>query len=62
MFTDKDRLKVNTQKGGFGSILSQAADHGGPAPRHKLLFELSLLGGAFSSFGLSLKLPHLQYV
>lgn len=62
MFTDKDGLNVNTQKGGFGSILSQAADHGGPAPRHKLLSESSLLGGAFSSFRMLHKLPHLQCV
>lgn len=62
MFTNRDGLKVNTQKGGSGSILSQAADHGGPAPRHKLLFESSLLGEAFSSFRLSHELPHLQCV
>lgn len=62
MFMDRDGLKVNTQKGGFRSILSQAADHGGPAPRHKLPFESSLLGGAFSSFRLSRKWPLLQRV
>lgn len=41
MFTDRDGLEVNTQKGGFGGILPQAADHGAAAPHHDTSFSLS---------------------